>query len=68
MQLSRILLAWVDGEVTFSSPCNKQQQGCELFFDLEPTAGDGWDAEVCAAAGLPTAGVMLLELHVHSVE
>jgi hypothetical protein len=31
-------------------------------------AGGGWDDAVWAAAGLPTAGNMLLELCMHSVQ
>jgi hypothetical protein len=35
---------------------------------LAPMAGDGWDEAAWAAAGLPTSGEMLLQLHLHSVQ
>jgi hypothetical protein len=38
------------------------------FPKLPPMAGDGWDEAAWAAAGLPTSGEMLLELHVHSAQ
>jgi hypothetical protein len=38
------------------------------FPELAPMAGDGWDEAAWAAAGLPTSGEMLLQLHVHSAK
>uniref|UniRef100_A0A383VZ76 BACK domain-containing protein n=1 Tax=Tetradesmus obliquus TaxID=3088 RepID=A0A383VZ76_TETOB len=62
-------LSWQDSKHTFSSPClNSDGHGYNDFFDMKPMAGDGWDAAAWAAAGLPTAGEMLLEVFVHSVQ
>jgi hypothetical protein len=43
-------------------------EGCNNYFGLQPMAAGGWDETVWAAAGLPTSGEMLLQLHVHSME
>jgi hypothetical protein len=45
-----------------------QSRGFEKYSPkLAPMAGDGWDEAAWAAAGLPTSGDMLLQLHVHDV-
>jgi hypothetical protein len=40
----------------------------KYFSQLPPMAGDGWDKATWAAAGVPSSGEMLLQLHVHSVQ
>jgi hypothetical protein len=44
-------------------------RGYSNYFDLQPMPEAGWDdaAWASAAEGMPTAGEMLLQLHVHSV-
>jgi hypothetical protein len=42
-------------------------RGVTSICGLAPMAAGGWDDAVWAAAGLPTAGEILLELHVYSV-
>jgi hypothetical protein len=55
-----------------TTPCiegNGSFFGYTEFFDaLPPMAGDGWDEAAWAAAGLPTTGEMLLQLHMHIVQ
>uniref|UniRef100_A0A383VHZ1 Uncharacterized protein n=1 Tax=Tetradesmus obliquus TaxID=3088 RepID=A0A383VHZ1_TETOB len=62
-------VSWQGVQKAVKQPCTKGAGwGYEDWFDLQPmAAGGGWDAAAWAAAGLPTAGEMLLELCVHSV-
>jgi hypothetical protein len=64
-------ISWGSVKRTLSS-CDTSRlpnKGYRSFFrKLRPMAGDGWDDAVWAAAGLPAAGDMLLELCVHSVD
>uniref|UniRef100_A0A383VP16 Uncharacterized protein n=1 Tax=Tetradesmus obliquus TaxID=3088 RepID=A0A383VP16_TETOB len=61
-------VSWQGLQRTMSSPCIKRQfWGYPNYFQLQPMAGGGWDAAAWAAAGLPAAGEMLLELCMRSV-
>lgn len=64
-------LSWGGVVRPMSTACLSGDRSCGIakYFDgLPPMAGDGWDKAAWAAAGLPAAGEMLLQLHVHSVE
>jgi hypothetical protein len=56
---------------TAISPClnSTRSWGFPNYFRLQPMSGSGWDeaAWAAAAAGMPTTGEMLLQLHMHSV-
>jgi hypothetical protein len=62
---------WQGVQRTLSSPCMNSTLvlGNPKYFQLQPMSGTGWDAAAwaAAAAGMPTTGEMLLQLHVHSV-
>jgi hypothetical protein len=62
-------VVWQNAKRTLSSACLKGSSGWGYanYFKLQPVAGDGWDEAVWAAAGLPAAGDMLLELCVRNV-
>jgi hypothetical protein len=63
-------LMWQGVQRTMSSLCVSRANtwGSANYFDLQPMSGGGWDeaAWAAAAAGMPTTGEMLLQLHVHS--
>jgi hypothetical protein len=65
-------MSWNGKSQSCASPCIEGgggQWGYDRYFSqLAPMAGDGWDEEAWAAAGLPTSGKMLLQLHVHNVQ
>uniref|UniRef100_A0A383VM69 BACK domain-containing protein n=1 Tax=Tetradesmus obliquus TaxID=3088 RepID=A0A383VM69_TETOB len=60
---------WQGRKRTLRSACmfTGRVWGNSNYVELQPMAGDGWDAAAWAAEGLPASGEMLLELRMHSV-
>uniref|UniRef100_A0A383W9A1 BACK domain-containing protein n=1 Tax=Tetradesmus obliquus TaxID=3088 RepID=A0A383W9A1_TETOB len=65
----RATASWSGVQINWRSNClNYEVYGDKNYFQLQPMAGGGWDEAAWAAAGLPTAGEMCLELCLHSVQ